>query len=335
VEFAVITLQRSLNLSEKYQALTVGALKIGLQGIQEDVAEIEIQGQADISRLRIPKGTVAHAQGYSFICLDVGVAIPEEPKRRLFGRKKSDIPPNGVMEAVLDVRWGDQALAVPAPQKNTAYDFRLVRQYEILNDRPLVYNDQDTLVFGDLALMLGEREEEGSRNYKKPRYASFRAKFKGGDEELLQIDLDDKYHKVGDYRIKITSFDIYNEWYQAVGISIAEGRIKGEMDETERAISGGISPSDVGSADNSRTRLDEAKANPNEMILSVGQTENIGKVSIKLLELKPGVAKLMFLSPKIARTTLEHGQVFDFGNWDVSLMGVYGDKAIIRVEEDK
>lgn len=335
MEFSVITVQRSLDLAKNYQPVPVGTLKVGLQAIHDDVAEIEIQGPNDMSRLKIPIGTVAESQGYQFTCLDAGVAIPAEKKRfRLFG-KKDNIPPDGVMEAVFDVRWGDQSLAVPSPNQQQAYDFLLVRQYDIVNDRPLVYNNQDTLVFGELALQLGERVEEGSRNFKKPKYAEFRVKLLDRDEEIWQVNLNDKYHKLGDYRLKVTHFDIYNGWYQAVGISLAKGRIKGEVDETEAEVSMGMSSSDVGGAENSRTRLEEARVHPHEIVLKVGQTENIGKVSVKLLELKPGVAKVMFLSPKVARTTLEHGKVFDFGAWDVSLVGVHDDKAIIRVAPDE
>lgn len=335
MEFSVITVQRSLDLSQNYQPVSVGTLKLGLQAIHDDVAEIEIQGPDDLTRISVAVGTIAEAHGYQFICLDVGVAIPNEKKRfRLFG-KKDNVPENGIMEAVFDVRWGDQSLAVPSPTQNEAYDFLLVRQYDIINDRPLVYNNQDTLVFGELALQIGERIEEGSRNYKKGNYAEFRAKLVDKDEEIWQIKLNDKYHKLGNYRVKVTHFDIYNGWYQAFGISVAKGRVKGEIDETGAEISTGMTASDVGSAENSRTRLDEAKSNPDEIVLKVGQTENIGKVSVKLLELKPGVAKVMFLSPKVARTTLEHGQVFDFGAYDVSLVGVHGDKAIIRVAPDE
>lgn len=336
MEFALVTLRRSLDLAKNYQPVQVGALKLGLQTVKDDVAEIEIQGPEDITHFSLPVGTSAQAQGYTFITRDVGVGIPEEKKRRFlfFGRKDDGVPDDGLMEAVLDVRWGDQSLHVPQPVDNAAYDFMLVRQYEIYKDRPMVYNDQDTLVFGELALQLGPRTEEGSKNYKNPRYVELRAKLGNKDEELWQVKLNDDYHRMGKYRVKITSFDIYNGWYEAVGLSIAEGRVQEEIDETKHYISSGISSSDVGNVNVSRTRLDEAEASGNELVLKVGQTDNIQKVSIKLLELKPGVAKVMFVSPKVARTTLQHGEIFEFDNYEVVLVGTHDDRAIIRVTKD-
>lgn len=335
MEFSIVTLRRSLDLAKNYEPIRVGNLLLGLQTVQDDIAEIEIQGPDDVTHLRIPMGTSAQAQGYTFINRDVGVAIPEEKKRRrFFGRDKSNIPPDGIMEAVLDVRWGNQSLHVQTPTEDAAYDFMLVRQYELINDRPMVYNNQDTLVFGDLALKLGERVEEDSRNYKKPKYAELIMKMGNNDEEIWQLKLDGDYQRKDKYRVQVTSFDIYNGWYQAVGLSIVKGSAKIAIDETNRALSGGISGSDVSNVDNSRTRLDEAKADPNEAAMKVGDTVNIGKVGVKLMELKPGVAKIMLLSPKIARTELRHGEVFDFGKYDVSLVGIHGDRAIIRVEEE-
>jgi hypothetical protein len=335
VEFSIVTLQRSLDLARNYEPVQVGNLLLGLQTIQDDVAEIEIQGPDDLSKISIAVGTAAQSHGYTFIARDVGVAIPKEKKRfRLFGGGKEDIPEGGIMEAVLDVRWGDQSLHVDDPEDNMAYDFMLVRQYESISDRPYVYNNQDTLVFGELALQLGPRVEEGSRNYKKPKYAEFRVKLGDDDEELWQVKLDREFHRKGKYRLMVTGLDIYNGWYQAVGISVAEGRVRDFKDETERQVSSGISSSDVGGAEISRTRLQEAEDDPNEAVMKAGDTVNIGKVGIKLMELKPGTAKIMLLSPKLARTTLEHGVIFDFGKYDVSLVGVHGDKAIIRIVEE-
>jgi hypothetical protein len=336
VEFTIVTLQRSLDLSKNYQPVQIGSLKIGLQTVKDDVAEIEIQGPNDVTKLSLPVGTSAVAQGYTFICRDVGVGIPEEKKRRFifFGGKDDGLPDDGLMEAVLDVRWGDQSLHLPQPMENAAHDFMLVRQYDILNDRPLVYNDQDTLVFGKLALQLGPRVEKDSKQYKKPRHAVFRVKLGDGEEEEWQVKLDGDYHRKGPYRLKVTSYDIFNEWYQAVGISIAEGAVKEEIDETKRFITSGIDNSDVSNAAISKTRLDEAKSDPDELVLKVGQTDNLNKVSVKLMELKPGVARVMFLSPNVARTTLEHGDTFEFGDYDVTLVGIHDDRAILRIVKD-
>lgn len=332
MEFAIVTLQRSLDLSKRYQPVQIGSLKVGLQTVKDDVAEFEIQGPSDVTKLSLPVGTSAVAQGYTFICRDVGVGIPSEKKRRFlfFGGKDDGLPDDGLMEAILDVRWGDQSLNVQQPMENAAHDFMLVRQYKILNDRPLVYNEQDTLVFGKLALQLGPRVEEDSKQYKKPRHADFRAKM-DGEEEEWQVKLDGDYHRKGPYRLKVTSYDIFNDWYQAVGISLTEGSVKEEIDETKRFITSGIDESDVSNASISRTRLDEANANPEELVLKVGQTDNLNKVSIKLMELKPGVAKVMFLSPKVARTTLEHGDTFEFEDYDITLVGIHDDRAILRV----
>ena len=50
--------------------------------------------------------------------------------------------------------------------------------------------------------------------------------------------------------------------------------------------------------------------------------------------MKPGEAQIMLLSPQVKKTTLIQGQAFDFGRYEISLVGVHGEKAIIRVEED-
>ena len=334
MEFAILTLRRSLDLAKQYEPVHIGSHIIGLQTVQDDVAEIEIQGPDAITHVEIPVGTAAEAQGFTFINRDVGIALPEKKKRfRLFGGGKRDIPEDGIMEAVLGVRWGNQSLRVDDPEDNQAYDFMLVRQYASIKDRPFVYTDQDTLVFGELALQLGPRIQEDDKQYENPKYAEFRVKLGDDEEEKWQVKLDGDYHRKGKYRLMVTSYDIHNEWYQAAGISVAEGRVKGEIDETQRHISAGLSSSDTGGSEISRTRLDEAEADEHEAVMKAGDTVNIGKVGVKLLEINPGEARIMLLSPKIARTTLQHGEVFEFGKWDVSLVGVHGEKAIIRIAE--
>lgn len=340
MEFDVISIERSLDLSQNYQPVTVGSLRIGLQAVKDDTVEIEIQGPDGVDKINIPIGAAATAQGYTFILRDVGVKLPNEKKRRsfLFFGSKDDTPKDGLMEAIIDVRWGDQALRMEDPTKNEAHDFMLVRQYEAVNDRPLVYQGQDVLHFGDMRLSIGERVEEGSRNWKKPRYADFDVQIGDDEAEEWQIKLDGKYHRKGKYRVRVTSYDFYNGWYQAYGISVVMGKPKEYIDETEEAIVDGITAdAHVGHTEQltlSQTRLDEAKHNDAENIFSEGESRNIGKVGIKVLNIKPGQVDVMFLSPKVKKTSLIHGQVFEFGRYDISLVGVHGDKAIIRVEED-
>jgi hypothetical protein len=334
VEFAVVAVRRSLDLSENYYPVKVGNLQVGLQTIKEDYAEIEVQGPEGIEQASVPIGAAVIVQSYTFINRDVGVILPAEKKRRSFFGRKEKLPPNGMMEAILDVRWGDQSLVVEEPEKNAAYDFMLVRQYEIVNDRPMVYNNQDVLQFGEMRLEIGDRVEEGSRNYRKPRNADFVVRFDDDEPESWQIRLNGKYHRKERYRVMVTSYDFYNSWYQAYGISVVYGRPKDEIDETDESVAEGLDVDTFVESNLSKTRLDEARTNPDEEIFNVGESKNIGKVAIKLMELKPGRVKLMFLAPKVKVTTLEHGEVFDFGRWDVSLVGVHGEQAILRVVEE-
>ena len=238
MEFQVVTVRRNLDLSQNYAPVQVGTLKIGLQGISDDVADLEVQGPEGMTKLSIPIATAATCQGYTIINRDTGVALPEEKKRRRFRR---DIQAkDGVMEAMLDVRWGDQNMAVSEPEKNTAQDFMIVRQYEVVSDRPMVYKGQDVLQFGELRLEMGERIEEGSKNYKKPRYADLIVQRDDKDAETWQVKLNGKYHEKHGYRVRITSYDFYNGWYQAYGISIVKGRPKDYVDETESDVADGI-----------------------------------------------------------------------------------------------
>ncbi len=337
MEFKVVTVKRNLDLSENYAPSDVGTLQIGLQGISDDVAELEVHGPEGITKVSVPIGTAVTAQGYTIINRDVGVVLPREKQRRRFRR---DVPGReGVMEAMLDVRWGDQAMHVEEPEKNTAYDFMLVRQYVVVADRPMVYRNQDVLQFGDLRLEMGERIEKDSKNYKKQQYAELLVIHKDDDEpEAWQIKLDGKYHNKEGYRVRITSYDWENEWYQAYGISIVRGRPKDYQDESEDILADGIeAEAHVGHTDAmtlSATRLEEAENNPDESIFKEGESRNVGKVGIKLLKMKPGAVQVMLLSPKVKKATLVHGQVFDFDRYEVSLVGVHGDKAIIRVVED-
>ncbi len=339
MEFEVVTVKRSLDLSENYTATKVGTLEIGLQSINDDIVELEIHGPDGIEKISIPMGTAATCQGYTIINRDVGLQLPQGKKRRFLRR---DIPAKeGVMEAVLDTRWGDQSMKVEEPEKNAAYDFMLVRQYEIVGDRPKVYIGQDVLHFGELRIEIGDRVEEGSRNFKKPRYAEFVIRHEDEDEpETHQIKLDGKYYRVEDnYRIRVTSYDFYNEWYQAFGISIVKGRPKDYIDETEDVgtAEGIASEAHVGHTEAltlSETRLKEAERNPNEGIIKLGEAKNIGKVGVKVLKMKPGAVQVMLLSPQVKKTVLVHGQPFEFGRYDVTLVGVHGDRAIIRIDED-
>ena len=161
---------------------------------------------------------------------------------------------------------------------------------------------------------------------------------KDDEAEVWQVKMDGKYHRHRNYRVRVTSYDYENGWYQAYGISIVRGKPKDYLDETEEAIVDSIAAeAHVGHSDAlslSESRLDEAKSNSNEGIFKVGESHNIGKVGIKLLSMKPGEVEVMLLSPRVKKTRLVHGQVFDFVNYDVSLIGVHGDRAIIRVEED-
>lgn len=340
MEFDVISVERSLDLSKNYQTVKAGILEIGLQGVTDDSAEIEVQGPDGVNKINIPLGTAATAQGYTFILRDIGLKMPGEGKRRRFlffgGRDKA--PADGIMEAVFDVRWGDQAMQVAQPEKNNAYDFMLVRQYAVVNDRPRVYQGQDVLRFGDMRLEMGERVEEGSRNYKRPRYAEFLVSIGGDDPDVWQVKLDGKYHRKGDYRVRVTSYDFESEWFQAYGISVVMGKPKDYIDETEEMIADGISAdAHVGHSEAltlSATRIDEAEQNPNEAIFKKGESRNVNKVGIKVVDIRPGAVDLMILSPRVAKTTLTHGQTFDLGRHDITLVGVHGDKAILRVEED-
>ncbi len=340
MEFDVVSVERSLDLSKKYQTVKAGILDIGLQSVTDDSAEIEVQGPDGVTKLAIPLGAAATAQGYTFILRDIGVKMPGEGGRRRFlffgGRDKA--PADGVMEAVLDVRWGDQAMQVADPVKNAGYDFMLVRQYAVINDRPRVYHGQDVLRFGDMRLEVGERVEEGSRNFKKPRYAEFLVSVDGDDAEVWQVKLDGKYHRKGDYRVRVTSFDFESEWFQAYGISVVKGKPKEYIDETEEMIADGINAdAHVGHTDAltlSATRLQEAERNPNEAVFKKGESRNVNKVGIKVVDIRPGAVDIMVLSPRVAKTTLLHGQTFDLGRHDIILVGVHSDKAILRVEED-
>ncbi|NDJ87505.1 MAG: hypothetical protein GYB66_16650 [Chloroflexi bacterium] len=336
MEFKVITVKRNLDLAKNYETAKAGVLEIGLQGINGDVAEIEVQGPEGIDRLSVPVGAAATCQGYTLICRDVGVVMPQAGRRRLFWRDKP--PTEGVMEAVFDVRWGEQSMDLPDPEKNTAHDFMLVRQYEVVNDRPRVYQNQDVLRFGDLRLEIGDRVEEGDRNYKKPRRAEFVVQYKDDEPESWQVKLDGRYHELKGYRLRVTSYDFYNIWYQAYGISIVKGRPKEYSEETEGLVAEGIvAEAHVGHTDAltlSQSRLEEAENDPNEGILRVGESKNIGKVGVKLLEMAPGMVEVMILSPKVKKTHLRHGEEFDIGRYVISLIGVHGDKAILRVEED-
>lgn len=342
MEFDVVSLERSLDLSQNYKTVQVGPLAIGLQGVKDDAAEIEIQGPDGVDKIMVPVGAAATAQGHTFILRDVGVKLPNEKKRRsfrLFGNKKDDTPKDGLMEAIFDIRWGDQSMKIEDPDKNEAYDFMLVRQYEVVNDRPKVYHGQDVLRFDEMRLEIGERVEEGSRNFKKARYADFIVQIDDEDEpEEWQIKLDGKYHRKGKYRVRVTSYDWENGWYQAYGISVVRGKPKDYIDETEEMIADGIAAdAHVGHTDAlslSETRLQEAEKSDNENIFSEGQSRNIGKVGIKVMKVKPGEAEIMILSPTVKKTRLIHGQVFEVGRYDITLVGVHSDKAIIRVEED-
>lgn len=341
MEFEVISLERSLDLSQNYQTVKVGPLAVGLQGVKDDSVELEIQGPDGVEKVQVPVGAAVTAQGHTFILRDVGVKLPNEKKRRsfLFFGKKDDTPKDGLMEAILDVRWGDQSMQVEDPDKNQAYDFMLVRQYEVVNDRPKVYHGQDVLRFDEMRLEIGERVEEGSRNFKRARYADFIVQLDDEDEpEEWQIKLDGKYHRKGKYRVRVTSYDWENGWYQAYGVSVVRGKPKDYIDETEEMIADGISAdAHVGHTDAltlSASRLDEAEKNDAENIFTEGQSRNIGRVGIKVLKVKPGEVDIMIVSPTIKKTRLIHGQAFEVGNYDITLVGVHGDKAILRVEEN-
>lgn len=335
MEYAVISVQRSLDLAKNYQPVKVGHLQVGLQTIKGDVAEIEIQAPDGMHYLKVPVATAATIEGYTFINRYVDVNVKDEKRRRgIFGRGKDKTPDDGIMEAVFDVRWGDQSLHVGQPERDKVYDFMLVRQYDIVNDRPMVYNTQDALQFGNLRLKIGERVEEGSRNYKKPRHAELIGQIGSGEEEEWQVKLDGDYDRWEDYRVIVTSYDLYNGWYQAYGVSLVEGKPKEMLDETPQvgAASGIAVDAHVsGETQISQTRLDQAKADPNEVILKVGESKNHGPVGVKLLKLRPGEVQVMFLSPKVKTATLRHGQIFDLGRFDVTLVGVHGDLAILRI----
>lgn len=336
MEFEVITVNRSLDLSKNYIPVKAGSVQVGLQTVNDDVAEIEVQSPDGIAKLQVPIGAAVSYNGYTFICRDVGLLMPaEKTRRRLFG-KKEDLPKDGLMEAVIDVRWGDQALEVLSPEKNFTYNFMLARQYEILKDRPLVYEGQDVIQFGDMRLRMGNRVEEGSRNWRNPRFAEFLVQFEGErEEEVWQIKLNGKYDREKRYRVRVTHYDWYNGWYQAYGISLVHGRPKEEMDETDDYTAQGIAHvATVSDGSTAQTRLQEARNNPSEGVFKAGESKNIGSVGIKVLDVQLGKAKVMFLSPKIATTTLIQGQEFDFGKFDVLLIGVYDDKAIIRITPD-
>ena len=122
------------------------------------------------------------------------------------------------------------------------------------------------------------------------------------------------------------------------GISVVRGRPKEYIDETEEMIADGINAdAHVGHTDAlslSETRVDEAEKSDMEATFTAGQSRNIGKVGIKVLSMKPGMAEIMILSPTVKKTRLIHGKAFEVGKYDISLVGVHGDKAIIRVEED-
>ncbi|MFP4324085.1 MAG: hypothetical protein ACLFTK_16640, partial [Anaerolineales bacterium] len=140
MEFAVVRLVRSLELSQTYTPQRVGAVTVGLQAINGDLATIEIQGADAVDQLEIPVGTAATAQGYTFINRGVAVDLPEEERRQrrfLFFGRGDDNDQNGVMECEMDIRWGDQALDVPEPEEDVAYDFILVKQFGTVADRPL------------------------------------------------------------------------------------------------------------------------------------------------------------------------------------------------------
>jgi hypothetical protein len=336
MEFKVVTLQRNLDLSKNYTTIDVGALSIGLQAVQDDVAEIEVHGPEGITKLSIPVATAATCQGYTIINRDVGVVLPQEKVRRRF---RLDIPAkDGQMEAMLDVRWGDQSMEVLNPARDVAYDFILVRQYEVLNDRPMVYRKQDVLKFGDLRIEIGDRVEEGTRNYKKPRYAEFFIQYKDEEPETWQVKMDGRYYEKHGYRLRVTSYDFYSEWYQAYSISVAYGKPREYSDETLDMYAEGIAAeAHVGhtaALTLSATRLQEAENNPNEGVFKVGDTRNIGKVGIKLLKLNPGSVEIMVLSPQVKKTTVVYGQAFDLGRYEISLVGVHGDKVILRVVEE-
>jgi hypothetical protein len=341
MEFDVVSVQRSLDLSQNYQTAQIGPLAIGLQSVKDDVAEIEIQGPEGVEKISLPIGTAATAQGHTFILRDVGVKLPNEKKRRrflIFG-SKDDTPKDGVMEAVFDVRWGDQSMQVEDPDKNEAYDFMLVRQYDVVNDRPKVYHGQDVLRFGDMRLEIGERVEEDSRNFKKARYAPFIVQIDDEDEpEEWQVKLDGKYHRKKNYRVRVTSYDWENGWYQAYGISVVRGKPREYIDETEEMIADGITAdAHVGHSESltlSASRLEEARKNDAENIFSEGESRNVGRVGIKVLGIKPGEVDIMIVSPTVKKARLIHGQAFEVGRYDITLVGVHGDKAILRVEED-
>lgn len=336
MEFEVITIQRNLDLSRNYMPTKVGALSIGLQSVENDIAEIEVHGSEGIKKLFIPVGAAVTYEGHTIINRDVGVILPQEKVRRRFRRDLQ--PKDGIIEAMLDIRWGDQSLKIAEPAKDTAYDFMLVRQYEIVNDRPMVYINQDRLQFGDLHIEVGERVEEDSRNYKKPRYADLLVRYQDEESESWQIKMDGRYYENHGYRLRVTSFDFFNGWYQAYGISIVYGRPREYSDETIDMYAQGITPeAHVGhtaAMTLSQSRLDEAKKNPNESVFGVGDSRNIGKVGIKLLKLNAGSVEVMVLSPVVKKTTLVYGQAFDLGRYELSLVGMYGDKVIIRVVED-
>lgn len=334
MEYAVISLTRSLDLAKNYQPVKVGHLQVGLQTIKGDVAEIEIQAPDGMKYLKVPVAAAATVEGYTFINRYVDVNVKDEKRRRgIFGRGKDKTPEDGIMEAVFDVRWGDQSLEVSQPERDKVYDFMLVRQYDIVNDRPLVYNHQDVLQFGKLRLRIGERIEEGTRAYKKPRHAMLVGKIGNGDEEEWQVKLDGDYERWEDFRVIVTSYDLYNGWYQAYGISLVEGKPKEIIDETPQVVASGIAVDAHVSGDVqiSQTRLDQAKADPHEVIIKVGESKNHGPVGVKLLKMRPGEVQVMFLSPKVKTVTLRHGQIFDLGRFDVSLVGVHGDMAILRI----
>jgi|GEM_PF-5591898 len=338
MEFAVITAARSLDLAKNFEPVKVGEVTVGLQAVKEDVAEIEIQGSQGVTTLKIPLGTAAASQGYTFINRDIGIVEPGKPKRRgFFGfGRKDDTPVDGRMEVELDVRWGDQALELAEPEKDVAHDFILVKQYEAVADRPLVYQNQDRLRFGEMILSIEEKVEEGSRNYKRERHAPLTVQFDGKDPEEWQIRMNDKYHRKGKYRVKITHHSWEDSWYQSYGVSIVFGRPKDESDETEREFAQGIADAAYSKENlgDSTSRLEEAKANPEEHVFSSGDSVNIGDLGLKAMSIAPGKVEIMVLQPRVKKTTLEHAETFEILKWNITLIGTYGEKAIIRVTED-
>ncbi|NJL92412.1 MAG: hypothetical protein HC915_01180 [Anaerolineae bacterium] len=338
MEFAVVTVQRSLDLARNYAPVKAGNLQVGLQAIKDEVAEIEVQGPEGMTQARIPMATAASVQGYTIIVREVGVVLPQEKKRRRLAFFGGGQPPQqGTMEAVLDIRWGDQALLVPEPVEHTAYDFLLVKQYAIVHDRPMVYQNQDVLQFGKMRLWMGERVEPDSRNFRRERYAPMMVQMADDDEpEAWQIRLNEKYQRQGRFRVKITYFDWDSDWYQSYGLSVVEGRLRDEADETEDILATGIvnegfAPHHEGA---SLSRLEEARQNPDEVVLRAGESRTVNGVGLRVMEVKPGMVKVMFLEPGVKITTLQHGEGFDFLRWDVALIGVYGEQCILRIVEE-